>query len=140
MIPHPTLVPVTGVIKGVGTGADEELGPTGDDVVGAGVGTVVVVDTDEGAGMDDGAGTDAGASTGAVGTAAVGTGVDADAGYEEGTVAEFAEPEGMSVWMLKEELIDWHFQLVVLFEGFGCLQPYSPFRVSSFGGMCSTSS
>jgi len=68
-------------IKGVGTGADEELGPTGDDVVGAGVGTVVVVDTDEGADMDDGAGTDAGASTGAVGTAAVGTGVDADTGY-----------------------------------------------------------
>jgi len=93
-MPHPTLVPVTGVIKGVGTGADEELGPTDDDVVGAGVGTVVVVDTDKGAGMDDGAGTDAGASTGAVGTAAVGTGVDADTGYEEGTVAEFAEPEG----------------------------------------------
>ena len=73
-MPRPTFVPVTGVIKVIGTGADEELGPTGDDVVGAG--------------MDDGAG------TGAVGTAAVGTGVDADGGYEDRAVAEFTEPEG----------------------------------------------
>lgn len=68
-MPHPTLVSVTeGVVKGVGTGADEELEPTGGDVVGSGAG--------------------------AVGTAAVGTGVDADAGYEDGAVAGFAEPEG----------------------------------------------
>lgn len=63
-MPHPT---AAGVVKGVGTGADEELGPTDGDVVGAGAGTVA------------GVGTDAGAGTGAVG-AAVGTGVDADAG------------------------------------------------------------
>ena len=77
-MPHPTLVPVTeGVVKGVGTGADEELEPTGGDVVGAGAG----------------AGTGAGVGAGAAGTAAVGTGVDADAGYEDGAVAGFAEPE-----------------------------------------------
>ena len=93
-MPRPTFVPVTGVIKVIGTGADEELGPTGDEVVGAGAGTVVVVDTDGGAGTDDGAGTGTGAGTGAVGTAAVGTGVDADAGYEDEAVAGFAEPEG----------------------------------------------
>ena len=93
-MPHPTLVPVTDVIKGIGTGADEELGPTGDDVVEAGAGMVASVGTDGGAGTDDGAGTDTGAGTGAVGTAAVDTGVDADAGYEERAVAEFAEPEG----------------------------------------------
>lgn len=44
-----------------------------------------VVGTDGGADMDDGAG------TGAVSTAAVGMGVAADAGYEDGAVAE---PEG----------------------------------------------
>ena len=63
-MPHPTLVPVTGVIKGVQTGADEELGPTADDVVEAGAGTVVVVDAD---GVDTntgGAGTDGEGGTG----------------------------------------------------------------------------
>ena len=39
-MPHPTLVPVTGVVKGVRTGADKELGPTGDAVVGGGAGMV----------------------------------------------------------------------------------------------------
>ena len=74
MMPHPTAA-------GVGTGADEELGPNDCDVVGAG------------AGMVAGVGTDAGTGTGSVG-AVVGTGVDADAGDEDGAVTEFAEPEG----------------------------------------------
>ena len=90
-MPHPTLVPVTGVVKGVRTGADKELGPTGDAVVGGGAGMVTGVDTDGGTGTDDGGGTDVHAGTGAVGTTAVGIGVAADAGYEDGAVAE---PEG----------------------------------------------
>lgn len=56
--------------------------------MGAGAGMVAGVDTDGGADMDDVAGTDVNASTGAGGTAAVGMGVAADAGYEDGAVAE----------------------------------------------------
>ena len=51
-MPYPTLVPVTGVVKGAGRGADKELGPIGDPVVGAGAGMVAGVDTDRGAGTD----------------------------------------------------------------------------------------
>ena len=58
------------------------MGPKGDAVVGAGAGMVAGVDTDGGADMDDGAG------TGAESTAAVGMGVAADAGDEDGAVAE----------------------------------------------------
>ena len=84
-MPHATLVPVTGVIKGAGRGADKELGPNGDPFVGAGAGMVGVgVDTDGGADTDDGAGTNLNAGTGAVSAVA-------DAGYEDGAVAE---PEG----------------------------------------------
>lgn len=82
-MPHPTLVTVTGVVKGAGAGADKELGPKGDPVVGAGAGMVGVgVDT------DDGAATELNAGTGAVSNAAVGMGEVADVGYEDGAVAE----------------------------------------------------
>ena len=74
-MPYPTLVPVMGMVEGVKTGADEELGPMGEAVVGAGAD----------------AGTGDGGGTGAVGTARVGTGVAAEARYEDGAVAE---PEG----------------------------------------------
>ena len=88
-MPRPTLVPVMGMVEGVKTGADEELGPMGEAVVGAGAGAgtcmVAGVDPDGGAGTGDGGG------TGAVSTARVGTGVAAEAGYEDGAVAE---PEG----------------------------------------------
>ena len=47
-MPYPTLVPVTGVVKGPGRGADKELGP----IVGAGAGMVAGVDMDRGAGTD----------------------------------------------------------------------------------------
>ena len=86
-MPPPTLVPVMGMVEGVKTGADEELGPMGEAVVGAGAGTCMVAGVDP----DGGAVTGDGAGTGAVGTACVGTGVAAEAGYEDGAVAE---PEG----------------------------------------------